>query len=179
MMQAVWTWAVVLAVGCAGTGWAEETPSDEALVQAQKDIEEARALDKAGKYDAAVTLSERALAAREKVLGPQHLQVAEALDLLGDLLRKRTELQRAELLIERGLRIRETILGKEHLAVAQSLDSLAAVYATLADWKRAESTFLNALQIREKILGKEDPDVARTLLHLAEVYGHQGCLWPH
>lgn len=173
-MQIVRAWVVALVVGCAGIGWAEEASSDEALVQAQKDIDEAKVLDKAGKYGAAVTLSERALAVREKALGPQHLQVAEALDLLGNLLRRRTEFKRAEPLLERALQIREAALGKDDPDVARSLTSLAALYAGQGTYGRAEPLFQRALQIREATLGPNHPDVAQSLNDLGTVYSEQG-----
>jgi hypothetical protein len=63
-----------------------------ASVSSSKNLNEADALekrvtelDKAGKYTEAIPLAERVLAIREKALGPNHLNVATALNWLAVL----------------------------------------------------------------------------------------------
>ena len=57
---------------------------------------------------------ERALAIREKALGPEHPITANCLNNLVDLLRDQGDLAEARPLLERALAIREKALGPEH-----------------------------------------------------------------
>ena len=70
-------------------------------------------------------LFERALAIREKTLGPEHPDTAESLINLGSLLHDKGEFAGARPLFERALAINEKALGPEHLHTALSLSSLA------------------------------------------------------
>lgn len=55
------------------------TAEERTLEEARRLAEESRGLRQKGKYDDALPLAERALAIRERVLGPHHLRVAESL----------------------------------------------------------------------------------------------------
>ena len=65
-------------------------------------------------YSAARPLYERALAIREKALGPEHPKTAMSLNNLALLLRAQGDLAAARPLFERALAIREKALGSEH-----------------------------------------------------------------
>src|SRR5688572_2802067 len=60
---------------------------DPRLVEAQSSFEEARKLGAAGKYAEAITKAERALALREAALGSAHVEVAQCLNLTGEIYR--------------------------------------------------------------------------------------------
>ncbi|CAN0512516.1 unnamed protein product, partial [Laminaria digitata] len=72
-----------------------------------------------GKYAEANPLYERSQAIREKILGPEHPEVAQSLN---NRVGKHEE---AGPLYERSLAIREKVLGPDHPDVAQSLNNLA------------------------------------------------------
>jgi tetratricopeptide (TPR) repeat protein len=74
-----------------------------------------------GTYLAAQPLYERALAIREKVLGPEHPETASSLNNLALLLQAQGDLAGARPLFERALAIREKVLGREHPDTASSL----------------------------------------------------------
>jgi Flp pilus assembly protein TadD len=82
-------------------------------------------LQSQGDYAAARPLFERALAIREKVLGPEHPRTADSLDNLGILLQTLGDPAGARPLHERALAIREKALGPEHPGTATSLNNLA------------------------------------------------------
>ena len=152
---------LVVILGCAGAGRAGEAPRDASLVQAQKDLDEAKRIGKAGKPGEAVPLIERALQIREKALGPDRPEVAECLDRLGNMHLALGNYTQAEPLLERALRIRESALGKSHPDVAQSLISLGHLYLFgKGSYERAEPLFQRALQIAEAALGKDHLTVA-------------------
>jgi tetratricopeptide (TPR) repeat protein len=65
------------------------------------------------------------LAAREKVLGPEHPDTALSLNHLAVLLYSQSQYDEARALCERALAIREKTLGPEHPDTAQGLNNLA------------------------------------------------------
>ena len=76
-------------------------------------------------YAQARPLYERALAIREKALGPEHTITANSLNGLGLLLWDQGDFAGARPLYERALAIREKALGPEHPDTATSLNNLA------------------------------------------------------
>ena len=71
-------------------------------------------LYQAGKFADAVPLAQRALAIREKALGPDHPDVALALNNLAELYRNQGRYAEAEPLYKRALAIEEKALGPDH-----------------------------------------------------------------
>jgi tetratricopeptide (TPR) repeat protein len=69
-------------------------------------------------------LYERALAIREKALGPEHPDTAESLNNLAELLQNQRDFAGARPFHERALAIREKALGPEHPDTAGSLNNL-------------------------------------------------------
>src|SRR5262245_54195711 len=66
---------------------------------------------KAGRYSEAIPLAQRALASREKALGPNHPQVAPLLNNLAEFYRNQGRLADAEPLYRRALAICEKASG--------------------------------------------------------------------
>jgi tetratricopeptide (TPR) repeat protein len=90
----------------------------------------------------------RALAIREKALGPEHRAVAQSLHDLGDLYRIEGRYSDAEPLYVRALAIREKLLGKDHPDVAALLVSYALLLRQTGRPTKAEDLELRAKQIR-------------------------------
>jgi tetratricopeptide (TPR) repeat protein len=114
-------------------------------------------------YAGARPLYERALAIREKVLGPEHPSTISSLVNLAAVLNSQGDFTGARPLNERALAIRETALGSEHPDTASSLNGLARLLKDQGDLARARALFARALfaralAIREKALGPEHPD---------------------
>jgi CHAT domain-containing protein/Tfp pilus assembly protein PilF len=150
------------------------TETDRALHQARTLYEKAYNLRRMGKYDEALPSSERALEIRERVLGPDHRDVAAALNNLAALYRYKGDYAKAEPLYQRALVIKEKALGPEHPDVAGSLNNLANLYYSKGDYAKAEPLYQRALVIWEKALGPEHPDVATSLHNLAGLYYSKG-----
>ena len=127
-------------------------------------------------YSEARPLYERALAIREKVLGPEHPDTAMSLNNLAVLLQDQGDLAGARPLFERALAIREKVLGPEHPDTATSLNNLAGLLQDQGDLAGARPLFERALAIREKVLGPEHPDTATSLNNLAGLLRDQGDL---
>ncbi|AGY57187.1 tetratricopeptide repeat protein [Gloeobacter kilaueensis] len=152
---------------------ATEAPAGE-LAEAEQLYQQSLKLREAGKYAEAQPLAERALAIQQKILGPEHLQVARSLGGLANLYRDQGDYATAKTLAQRALTIRENVLGTDHPDVATSLSSLSILYWKQGEYATAESLQKRALAIREKVLGPENLEVANSLNVLAVLYWQQG-----
>ena len=110
---------------------------------------------------------ERALAIREKALGPEHPDTATSLNNLAILLKAEGDFAGARPLYERALAICEKVLGPEHPDTATSLNNLANLLRDQGDFAGRDRCYERALAIREKALGPEHPDTATSLNNLA------------
>jgi tetratricopeptide (TPR) repeat protein len=82
-------------------------------------------LYRAGKYDRAVVVAQKALQVAEQNVGPDHPDVATSLNSLAELCRTQGDYAKAEPLYKRSLAIWEKALGPDHPDVAMSLNNLA------------------------------------------------------
>ena len=129
--------------------------------------QEAMELYRAGKYDRALVVAQKALQVALQNVGPDHPDVATSLNNLGGLYKTQSDYAKAEPLYKRSLAIMEKVLGPDHPSVATSLNNLATLYDTQGDYAKAEPLYKRSLAIREKALGPDHPDVASSLNNLA------------
>jgi CHAT domain-containing protein len=111
------------------------TDADRALHDARRQIEESLNLRHLGKYNEALPFVERALEIRERLLGNEHRDVADAIDILAIIYSRRGEYVKTEPLCLRALAIREKALGKDHPLT--SLNNLAVLYTAKGDLVQA------------------------------------------
>src|SRR6266511_2059845 len=150
------------------------TDTDRALHDARKQFEEALKLQRAGKYDEALSLVERALEIRERLLGTEHRDVAAGIDSLAGVYSDRGEYVKAEPLYLRALAIREKALGIDHPDTATGASNLGKLYHYQGKYGEAESLYKRSLEIREKALGKDHPSTAQGQNTRACVYEYLG-----
>ena len=150
------------------------TENDRALQEARNLYREAGVLYEAGKYDEALSSYERALGIREKALGPDHSDVANAINGLAKCYFSKSDYSKAEPLYLRALDIREKTLGPEHPDVARSLGNLGLLHYHRGEYSKAEPLYLRALSIMEKEFGPEHPEVAGALNNLAILWRGRG-----
>ena len=131
-------------------------------------------LSRAGKYSQAIPLAQRLLAEMEKAHGPDHRDVAAALNNLALLYGDQGRDAEAEPLYKRALAILEKVSGLDSAEVAPELNNLAALYQRQERFADAEPLFKRALAIREKSLGSGHPDLGQSLNNLATLYEKQG-----
>ena len=112
----------------------------------------ARLLSQAGyylheraQYAQATPLLQRALAISEKVLGPDHPDVATSLNNLAGLYHTQGQYADAAPLYRRALAIYEKVLGPEHPDVATSLNNLAELYRSQGQYAQAAPLYQRAL----------------------------------
>lgn len=116
----------------------------------------------------------RALRIREKILGPEHPDVAGARVSLGNLLLETGNLAGARLEFERALAIMEKRLGPDHPTVAATMDNLANVLTRLGETRDVEALRKRSLAILETALGPDHPELALSLGNLAAYYLNAG-----
>ncbi|MBX7221846.1 MAG: tetratricopeptide repeat protein [Blastocatellia bacterium] len=117
----------------------------------------------------------RALALREKTLGPDNEDVAQSLNNLAMILyEKKGEFDRAESMFLRALAIWEKKYGPEHLEVARCLNNLAQFYRYTGNHQKAEPLYLRSLAIYEKVLGPDHEEVGVAVNNLASFYSSRG-----
>jgi tetratricopeptide (TPR) repeat protein len=127
-----------------------------------------------GEYEQARRSHARALAIREKALGPEHPDVATSINNLGIVAQLQGEHASARELFARALAIREQALGPEHPDVATSINNLGIMAHSQGEHERARELLERALAILEEALGPEHPNVADSLDSLGIVARSQG-----
>ena len=90
--------------------------------------QEVMELHRAGKYDRAVVVAQKALEVAENSVGADHPDVALSLNNLAVLYLHQGQYASAEPLCKRALAIHEKALGPDHPSVATSLGNLAGLY---------------------------------------------------
>jgi len=122
----------------------------QGLFEASDLNERAIKLGNAGRYSEAEPLYKQSLAIREKVLGPNHSEVAASLNSLVLLYGKQGRYSEAIPLAQRALTIDEKEFGLDRLEVATLLNNLAELYRAQGRYADAEPLHKRALTIREK-----------------------------
>jgi tetratricopeptide (TPR) repeat protein len=123
-----------------------------------------------GEHDKTLPLFQQHLQIIEKKFGPNHPDVAKALNDLAEQYRLLEEYEQAMSLYKRSLAINESLFDNNHPYVAITLNNLALLYESLGDYSEALVLFNRSLGILEKTFGIEDPKVAKALNNLAMLY---------
>jgi serine/threonine-protein kinase len=127
-----------------------------------------------GHYPEAQALLERALALRERRRGPDHPEVAETLETLGNVLADQGRYPEAQAALERALAIRERESGPRHPRTGAVLNDLAMVLRDQGRHAEALPLMERALAIFEESLGPDAADVARIHNNLGLVHAALG-----
>jgi tetratricopeptide (TPR) repeat protein len=114
-------------------------------------------------------LYRRAIRVGEVALGPEHPNVASALNNLAQLLNATNRLEEAEPLLRRALAIDEKNFGADHPNVARDLNNLAWLLQHTNRLAEAEPLIHRVIAIVEKALGPHHPNVAISLSNLAQL----------
>src|SRR5262249_44060462 len=129
-----------------------------------------------GRYRDGIPKAKEALALREQARGPDHPDVADALELLGQLLQETGDLAGSRTAYERALRIREQTSGPQSADTADALGGLAYTRLLQGDAAAARQLNERALRIREDLFGPDSAEVAWSLNGLGLVLLDQGDL---
>ncbi len=116
----------------------------------------------------------RAVAIKEKALGPVHLEVAFSLNNLGNVFLRSDDLEGARATFERTLRIREQSLGPEHPDVAKVLNNLSMVAFRGGDYAAARPLAERALGLMERRFGPDSVSLFEIVNNLANIHAMMG-----
>jgi CHAT domain-containing protein/Tfp pilus assembly protein PilF len=150
------------------------TERERLLDSGRRTNAEAVRLRTAGRYAEAQRLAEQVLAIRERELGPDHVETALALQLLGRLAQDQGGYDRAQQLFARSLRILQAALPADHPDIGLVLDALANTYRAKEEFTTSITLLQQALSVIEKSLGPEHPGAAVVLINSGAVYEHVG-----
>ncbi len=138
--------------------------SQQALLEAMK--------ERPGK---AAELSLQALRLAERVLGPDHLEVSDALLRAAEYHAvSREGVNRGIALAQRALALRLKELGPSHPRVAEAYERLAQLERHRYDHSRELQLQKEVLALRTRTLPASHPDLARTHWNLATAHGLRG-----
>lgn len=129
-----------------------------------------------GRFEEAQTHAERVLKARTRILGPTHVEVALAMDLVARIVLNRGDVAAGVALHRRSLDVLTQAVGEEHLDVAAAKAGLGSVLRATGDSEEAETYLRAALATYAETIGLEQPaalfasmNLADTLLDLGKV----------
>src|SRR5919107_1581697 len=108
----------------------------------------------------------RALVIRDRMLGADHVGVAQSINNLAAVHVAANDLERAEPLLRRALAITERLRGLSHPDLAVNLNNLAKLYFKRGDLAQAEP-LLTRLLVIKRSQGSDNPEVAAVLASLA------------
>ena len=125
-------------------------------------------------------LLEQSLALRENHAGPNSLEVADALNRLGNVHRRFGRLQQAEPMLVRALEIREQKIreqgGQVDYDLADSYNNVGLLQNDLGYYERAEATLRRSIDLHHQWDGQGTPRAASPLHNLALSLQRQGRL---
>lgn len=122
------------------------------------------------KYDEALRLAKRVLEIREKVLGPEHPLIDEALYNLAEIYIVKLKYTEAESLYQRLLVRYEKVYGPEHVKTAPMVEKLGYLSYRRGDLVQAETLLLRARAIYEMKMVPGSEKVVSLSLDLATIY---------
>ena len=116
-----------------------------------------QALEKAGRYEQAISFYREALELGEREFGPNDPTTATLLTNLARLYRAQGRYEAAEPLYERALAIDEKALGPEHPDVASSLNNLATLYRAQGRYEAGDRSTNGRWRSRRRRSGRTIP----------------------
>ncbi|UCE25789.1 MAG: CHAT domain-containing protein [Candidatus Zixiibacteriota bacterium] len=159
----------------------EKRYTASAAVYGSEDIRTIRALSqlgsisrRLGRFADAEAYQKQALAAMEKLRGPEHYDVTEILMGLALTYDTQYRSEEAEKLYQRALEIYRKVLDPSDPDIAYTLHDLALVYWSTDEFDRAESHILQALEIWRNAPEPEEYGIAIGLSNLGLTYESQG-----
>ncbi|EGD78412.1 mbre TPR repeat protein [Salpingoeca rosetta] len=129
---------------------------------------------KAGDFDHALPLLERALDACLRDYGPTHENVIAAYGAIGQVFKNKGEHDRAIECFEKILQIKLDTLGDKDPSTAATFHELGQVHSRKGEYDRAIHCYEQSLQIKLGTVGKTHPSTATTQASLGQVHSAKG-----
>ena len=129
-----------------------------------------------GRYVEADSVTRKALAALERMAGPDDPRLANQYNVLAILQAEQGRPAAAESLFRQVLAIRERAYGADHPDVSRALSNLGSSLVEQGKFPEAETLYRRALELDIRILGPEHSQVAFKLYNLANLREERGHL---
>ncbi len=152
----------------------DEELKEQPLVQARLMNTMGSVYHSLGLYEEELPLVERALEIRIAAEGPEHANVALALNNLAILKAEQWKLDEARELYERALRISEKAYGKDSPKITKYLNNLANLLGNIGDIEGARILFERDIAIREREFGEDHAKTASSVNNLAILLKRSG-----
>ncbi len=136
----------------------------------------ARAQEALGDRTAALVIYEQALALRERLFGPDGVELVPTLNNLALVYRDTGQPVKARGLFERSIAIRERKLGPDAKELSGPLFNLGVTLRTLGDYDAAAKVMQRTVALRERAFGPRDGKVADAHNELANILQLSGDL---
>jgi tetratricopeptide (TPR) repeat protein len=128
-----------------------------------------------GLYEEALPHAERALELRRRVLGPEHPDTLETMNLIRVLYLSRLSTSaQAEPLIKQLLEVQRRVLGPDHPDTLTTMHNVAPLYGGMGRYEKAETLYTQELEVQRRVLGPGHPDTLPTMSSLSLLYRDMG-----
>ena len=144
------------------------------LAQATAYFRQAVDLYRRGARKQPLTIAQRAIAIRERILGGKHPDTVAAMSNLATMYLSAGEYTKALKLNEKTIQIRKETIGTHHPEYATSLNNLAGVYHAQGQYHKSLHLVEQALILTKKSQGEKHLDYANSLNNLAGMYSAVG-----
>lgn len=153
-----------------GKFW-KASDKDRALVEVELLNAEINMLRTKSNYKEAITLTEKVLAIREKLFGPEHALVARSLTNLGDLYKEVNDYEKAEHYLLRGLKMNEKLPDFEADERGWPYIRLSSFYSGMGYYAKAIPLMQYAFKIRQESSTVYPTTVALILGEMHKMWG--------
>jgi eukaryotic-like serine/threonine-protein kinase len=151
-----------------------ERMGGDALLQADLDSTLGHVEFEGGNYEKAHERYDAALIGYEKLWGPEHHSVAQAIEHIASVARRQGRHEEALNKSKRALALLEKALGPHHPRISGALTSIGMALENRGDFVEAQKAHERALEISEKSYGPDHNNTAIALMNLANVLGENG-----
>lgn len=124
---------------------------------------------KSDRKEEAIQVLESCVELKEKVLGADHIELANTLNNLAELYYSLGNFEKGMPLSHRIMSIYAQVFGREHLGLAMIATFLALVHHGQGNYERAEDLYKRALSIKQKVLGYNHSEVGRLMENYASL----------
>ncbi|MEZ4387976.1 MAG: serine/threonine-protein kinase [Candidatus Krumholzibacteriia bacterium] len=154
----------------------DEEFADQPLVAASLRQTLADVYRSLGRYDAALTLQEQALASRRQRLGDRAPATLVSASHLGLLLMARGELPAAEALFREVEQAAPGVLGEEHPETLDAISNLGTVLVEQGKLSEAEPYYHRSLDLQRRLHGDDDRGTLVAINNMGYLFDMQGKL---
>ena len=131
-----------------------------------------RKVDDEEKARERITLCEKKVSDRRRLLGLEHQDTLTSMAELAKVYGLQEEYEKAAPLVKHVIEVRKELLGEEHPETLQSIYELAQIYQAQKHWADAEVLCHHALKGYTETLGPQHEQTLRVMYRLASIYEH-------